>query len=125
MQRSAGTSRMVPDPQTAKVGNGKSVLKSNLTAGPPFGNPMQACEGYRKCIELPCHCEERSDVAISWYELTHCCALRWMIPGDYHGLQASLAMTRKVGSLCREIAPQGYFLALRAQGATPANAGSQ
>ena len=91
MQRSAGTSRMVPDPQTTKVGNGKSVLKSNLTAVPPFGNPMQACEGYRRCIELPCHCEGT-------------CAL---------------AMTRKVGSLCREIAPQGYFLALRAQGATP------
>ena len=64
MQRSAGTSRMVPDPQTAKVGNGKSVLKSNITAVPPFGNPMEACEGYRQCIELPCHCEERSDVAI-------------------------------------------------------------
>ena len=58
MQRSAGTSRMVPDPQTAKVGNGKSVLKTNLTAVPPFGNPMQACEGYRQCIEHACHCEE-------------------------------------------------------------------
>ena len=113
MQRSAGTSRMVPDPQTAKVGNGKSVLKSNLTAVPPFGNPMQACEGYRKCIELPRHCEPAlAGVAISRYDLKYCCALRWIVPGDCH-VAALLAMTRKVGSLCREIAPQGYFLALR------------
>ena len=32
-----------------------------------------------------CHCEERSDVAISWYHFTHCTALLEIVPGDCHG----------------------------------------
>ena len=32
-----------------------------------------------------CHCEERSDVAISRYDVCSCAAVRWMVPGDSHG----------------------------------------
>ncbi len=32
-----------------------------------------------------CHCEERSDVAISWYYLYYCIALPGIVPGDCHG----------------------------------------
>ena len=50
----------------------------------------------KKCIRLlqvliqeeksseRCHCEERSDVAISRYKVCCCCAIRWMVPGDSH-----------------------------------------
>ena len=31
-----------------------------------------------------CHCEERSDVAISWYDLSGCCAVLDIVPGDSH-----------------------------------------
>ena len=51
---------------------------------------------------LTCHCEERSDVAISQYPA---------------GQQESLRRNR---NCLPEIAPQGHFLALRAQGATSA-----
>ena len=51
---------------------------------------------------LTCHCEERSDVAISQYPA---------------GLQEN---HRRKRSCFPEIAPQGHFLALRAQGATSA-----
>ena len=51
---------------------------------------------------LTCHCEERSDVAISQYTV---------------GSWGSLRRNR---SCLPEIAPQGHFLALRAQGATSA-----
>ena len=49
---------------------------------------------------LTCHCEERSDVAISQYPA---------------GQQESHRRNR---NCLPEIAPQGHFLALRAQGAT-------
>ena len=49
---------------------------------------------------LTCHCEERSDVAISQYPA------------------ASWESYRRNRSCLPEIAPQGHFLALRAQGAT-------
>ena len=49
---------------------------------------------------LTCHCEERSDVAISQYPA------------------ASWESYRRKRSCLPEIAPQGHFLALRAQGAT-------
>ena len=32
-----------------------------------------------------CRCEERSDAAISWYDLPVCCAGIKMLPGDCHG----------------------------------------
>ena len=51
---------------------------------------------------LMCHCEERSDVAISQY--------RAGSQEDY----------RRNRDCLPEIAPQGHFLALRAQGATSA-----
>ena len=51
---------------------------------------------------LTCHCEERSDVAISQYPA------------------ASWESYRRKRSCLPEIAPQGHFLALRAQGATSA-----
>ena len=51
---------------------------------------------------LTCHCEERSDVAISQYPA---------------GQQESHRRNR---NCLPEIAPQGHFLALRAQGATSA-----
>ena len=51
---------------------------------------------------LTCHCEERSDVAISGRQLRF---RRWL-SHDAAGYG--------------EIAPQGHFLALRAQGATSA-----
>ena len=47
-----------------------------------------------------CHCEERSDVAISQYPA------------------ASWESNRRNRNCLPEIAPQGHFLALRAQGAT-------
>ena len=53
-------------------------------------------------VPLTCHCEERNDVAISQYP-----AGSW---GSY----------RRNRSCLPEIAPQGHFLALRAQGATSA-----
>ena len=49
---------------------------------------------------LTCHCEERSDVAISQYSA------------------ASWESYRRKRNCLPEIAPQGHFLALRAQGAT-------
>ena len=49
---------------------------------------------------LTCHCEERSDVAISQYPA------------------ASWESYRRKRNCLPEIAPQGHFLALRAQGAT-------
>ena len=49
-----------------------------------------------------CHCEERSDVAISQY------------PAE------SQESYRRNRNCLPEIAPQGHFLALRAQGATSA-----
>ena len=49
---------------------------------------------------LTCHCEERSDVAISQYPA------------------ASWESNRRNRNCLPEIAPQGHFLALRAQGAT-------
>ena len=49
-----------------------------------------------------CHCEERSDVAISQYRV---------------GSQEDYRRNR---DCLPEIAPQGHFLALRAQGATSA-----
>ena len=49
-----------------------------------------------------CHCEERSDVAISQYPA------------------ASWESNRRNRNCLPEIAPQGHFLALRAQGATSA-----
>ena len=59
----------------------------------------------RKCTGAPralltCHCEERSDVAISQYPA------------------ASWESYRRKRNCLPEIAPQGHFLALRAQGAT-------
>ena len=51
---------------------------------------------------LMCHCEERSDVAISQYPA-----------GSQEGY-------RRNRNCLPEIAPQGHFLALRAQGATSA-----
>ena len=51
-------------------------------------------------IPLMCHCEERSDVAISGRQLR----FRRQLPHN-------------AARPC-EIAPQGHFLALRAQGAT-------
>ena len=51
---------------------------------------------------LMCHCEERSDVAISQYPA------------------ASWESNRRNRNCLPEIAPQGHFLALRAQGATSA-----
>ena len=51
-------------------------------------------------VPLTCHCEEQSDVAISQYPA---------------GSWGSLRRNR---SCLPEIAPQGHFLALRAQGAT-------
>ena len=37
-----------------------------------------------------CHCEERSDVAISWYNLSYCSAFFNVVPGDCHvGLTTS------------------------------------
>ena len=51
---------------------------------------------------LTCHCEERSDVAISQYPA------------------ASWESNRRNRNCLPEIAPQGHFLALRAQGATSA-----
>ena len=32
-----------------------------------------------------CHCEEQSDVAISWYNLSYCSVLSNVVPGDCHG----------------------------------------
>ena len=49
---------------------------------------------------LMCHCEERSDVAISQYPA------------------GSWDSNRRNRKCLPEIAPQGHFLALRAQGAT-------
>ena len=49
---------------------------------------------------LMCHCEERSDVAISQYPA------------------GSWESNRQNRKCLPEIAPQGHFLALRAQGAT-------
>ena len=51
---------------------------------------------------LMCHCEERSDVAISQYPA------------------GSWESNRQNRKCLPEIAPQGHFLALRAQGATSA-----
>ena len=53
-------------------------------------------------VPLTCHCEERSDVAISQYPA------------------ASWESYRRKRNCLPEIAPQGHFLALRAQGATSA-----
>ena len=53
-------------------------------------------------VPLTCHCEEQSDVAISQYPA------------------ASWESYRRKRSYLPEIAPQGHFLALRAQGATSA-----
>jgi len=40
MQRAAGTSRMVPDPQTAKEGNGHKFSATSRPAVSPFGIPL-------------------------------------------------------------------------------------
>ena len=32
-----------------------------------------------------CHCEERSDAAISWYDSSVCYAVIKILPGDCHG----------------------------------------
>ena len=36
-------------------------------------------------LKFPCHCEERSDVAISWYDPPKCAAATDMVLGDSHG----------------------------------------
>ena len=43
--------------------------------------------------ELPCHCEERSDVAISWYYPPKRTAEFKIVPGDCHACCRRLAMT--------------------------------
>ena len=84
-----------------------------LAALPPYGCgvPLAGCEGpvganswYTVSLKWQtppnCHSEERSDVGISQYPF---------------GSQGNL---RRKRNCLHEIAPQGHFLALRAQGAT-------
>ena len=46
-----------------------------------------------------CHCEERSDVAISWYDLSVCYAGIKIPPGDCHGPKGPRNDTVVVGGL--------------------------
>ena len=84
-----------------------------LAALPPYGwaCPLRVVSALYRAIQprkgagaprhcLMCHCEERSDVGISQYPF---------------GSQGNL---RRKRNCLHEIAPQGHFLALRAQGAT-------
>jgi len=53
MQRAAGTSRMVPDPQTAKEGSGtKGMQLTKLSALPPLESPKTA---EKEVFSFPMH----------------------------------------------------------------------
>ena len=73
------------------------VLHTNATVG-PVGPPLPGWPGRttnrRAGFDFPCHCEERSDVAISWY-IVRICTISQEIATAF-----GLAMTVVVGRWC-------------------------